>query len=318
MANEIANVLSYLNLYSETTWGTTPGSPTYVFCPVLSYDVRLRPERRNSAIYAGIRQRKHSRESRATVSGQIVVPFYGFRPSGQSISLAEYLIGWAFGQHETVNLASKGAEWAEGPNTANKRHTGLRINSATLAGSSDSGQITLTLDVIGVDEASVTTAQTLITDHEQLFEADFADTVASLDDGAGGSLAAVGIKAFEWRVTNNIQPEFVGGRRIALAPAGDRTETLTLTLKKNSATWDANRRDSDEIDYVGRLAMQGLHNGTGASGDYSKLQVDFAKLRYIDHEDDRDRSRFADLPLQFEVLKPDTSTNGSVLTWSEV
>lgn len=322
MANEIHGVKDYAFLYTESTWGTKPGSPTYVYCPVDSYGVRFRPQRRNSQPFTGLRQRKHGINYRGMPSGQMVAPLYGYQPPTIGVSLAQYLVDWGFGDDTAVALSSKGAEWAEGPNTANKRHHGLCVNQATLAGDEDSGRIVLTLDLMGVDEDGqdvVTSAQAIPSNMNRLVDFEFQDLAFQLDDGAGGSLATKGIRSFQWSVNNNLKYDYNGGRRPSVRAAGDRVEQFQCQFIKNSDVYDTFRRTSGDTRFVASLVLKGLHNGTGtALTNYTVLTINFNSLGFIDFEDNRDRNDFARVPIQFDVLKPDTSSNGTTRTWSEV
>lgn len=313
MANEIQPIKSYANFYNESTWATKPGSPSYVFCPVLNYGVQLRRESRNAATFTGLRQRKHGQHFRDTLSGGVTVPLYGWRPSGLSGSLAEYFLTWAFNTAapEGVMLASKGCEWAEGPDVANQRHHGLRVNSATLSGSADSGFIQLALDLIGKNDEAVTTAQSLPNDMEKCVEFEWADSTFTL----GGS--SVELRSFQLQIQNGLKGEFVGGRTISLLPASQRVVTLQLEFAKNASTWDVYRRTAADTETNAELVLKGLHNGTGATGDYAVGTITLSRIRYAMHEDQRGRDGISFLPLQFDVLKPDSSSTDVAIAWTE-
>ena len=315
MANEIQPIKSYAHFYNESTWATKPGSPSYVFCPVLNYGVQLRRESRNAATFTGLRQRKHGQHFRDTLSGGVTVPLYGWRPSGLAMSLAEYFLVWAFGSGgstDAVMLASKGVEWAEGPDVANQRHHGLRINSATLSGSADSGFVQLALDLIGKNDEAVTTAQTIPNDMEKCVEFEWADCAFEI----GGS--AVELRSFQLQIQNGLRGEFVGGRSISLLPASQRVVSLQMELVKSANTWDVYRRTAADTETNAELTLKGLHNGTGtAETSYAVSTITLPRIRYGMHEDQRGRDGLSFLPLQFDVLKPDSSSNDVAIVMSE-
>lgn len=312
MSGLISGNKSYLTLGAEATWGTTPGTPAYFHWPVTSYGVVLNAERRNTKTFTGVRQRRHGHNFRGMPAGQIVGPLYGWKASGAASTLAEYLTTWGMGSHETIELPSKFAEWAEGPDIANVRHNGLRVNSCTIEGSAG-GVITITLDVMGKTESALVTAQTLPTDRELCVEMDYEDCSFEL---AG---VAVTPMSFRWQVTNTLQAVYEGGRSPSVIAAGDRVETLMMSFLKQDDTYEAaNRAIGTDYELTGELVLKGLHNGTGATGDYTVGTVTFGRLQLVKPDQARNISTLYEHTLNFDVLKPDTSDNGSAVVWSEV
>lgn len=316
MANEIVGFKSHLALYSESEWGTKPETPVYVHCPVDDYSVRFRPENRQSQPFVGLRQRKHNRNFRGMPSGPLSCSLYGAEAeSSLNVSLAQYLLDWAFSDPETLALPSKGAQWAEGPNVANKEHNGLRVNQATLQGSSDSGVVSLALDLQGKTEATLETAQTLPVDRNKLIEFEFPDITFELGN-VGGALSEIAIDSFQIVRANNLQVKYLGSRNPVHITPGLCTETWQFSLVKNAATWDVVRRTlSTSAERHLRLTIKGLHNDTLASGDYAVCQIDGRCAGYVDHEDERSIEALLMQPLQFVVLKPDDSNNGLSFQW---
>lgn len=156
--------MSYLYLIDETSWGRWPASVSRYYLPVTQYDVFRRPEVRRSAVFCGVKQRKHSQVFRGGVSGSISCPLYGWDPAGaDSASLAQKVIEWGFSDQEQVCPLSKIAEWAVGPNTANRRAFGLRCNTATVSGDAESGAVVFSAELMGESEEiySTATASTL-------------------------------------------------------------------------------------------------------------------------------------------------------------
>ncbi len=302
---------SHLVLADEVTWGTTPGTPAYYHWPVSSYGVMLKPERRNSQVFAGIRQRRHGRNFRGNPAGQIVGCLYGYKPGGTALTLAQYLTTWGMSDWDVVEPASKLAEWAEGPNIANVRHNGLRVNGCTIEGSAG-GPITITLDVIGKTEAALVTAQTLPNDREMCVEMEFEDCSFTL---AG---SAISLLSFKWSVTNSLQVVYEGTRTPSQLPAMQRVETLTFQALKIDDVYEAaNRAMGTDYELTGGIVLKGPHHGTGSTGNYTLGTVAFPRLQLINPDQTRNINALYEHGLNFDVLKPDTSADASVVVWSE-
>lgn len=322
-----SNIKNGLHLYDESAWGTTPGTPTYVHVPHTGYGVQLRNERRTPAMYTGLRQQKGGRTFRGMPSGQLALPLFAWRPTGLTVSLAQWLLDWGFADaggtlHETLTLPSKGAEYSEGPNIANKRHTGLRVGTTTLSGG-DGGPVAVTLDLMGKDEVGGFTAQAIPADQEELTEFEFTDATFQIDNGAGGALVTLPIESFQLTVANNLVSQYVGSRRPTLIVPGARVTTFQVTPKKDDDTWDGRRRTitnaGAEPSYVAKLTLMGLHKGTGtALTNWTRVVIDLPMLKYVSHDDQRGRDEVPGLPLQFEAKKPDSLLNDVAVTWTDI
>lgn len=305
--------LSYLTLADETTWGTVPVSPTYVHCPVASYGVKLVTEHRQSDLYTGNEFQRHNQKRRGNPQGQLVAPLFGWHPSALSESLAQYLFDWAFDIPDTdpCTRPSKFAEWAEGPDVANRRHEGLRVASATLAGDSGSGQVTITLDLQGKDEDTFATAQTVPDDMNSLVDFDFSDVTLEL----GGS--PVAIRSFELTVDYSMQPLFENSKRPVYLLADMTSYTFNVTLAKEDDTYAALHRAQTDSEMTGVLSMQGSHEETGATGDDTKCVITMARLALIDNSPTFNKGQAVEEGLNFLVLKPDTTDEPLEVVWSE-
>lgn len=303
---------SYLVLGAETTWGTTPGTPVYYHVPVNAYGVVMKRDRRNAASFTGLRQRKHGKSYRGMPAGAISTNLHGYIPTGGAVSLAQYLIDWAFGQPEVVDLDSKFADWAEGPNVSNVRHNGLRVNTVALEGSADSGLITLNLDLMGKTEAALATAQTLPNDREKLVEFEFTDATFAI----GG--AAVSLRSFKYNLSNSLTATYLNATSPSHISAGSRVESLMFQLMKDADTYAAINRAFAESEFTGQIVLKGLHNGTGTGGtNYTVLTIDFARLAFVNNDDQRTLAALMESALNFDILKPDTSGDAVTFTWSE-
>lgn len=306
----ISTERSYAVLIDESTWATMPGSPVRVHVPVTSSNVRFHAKRRNAQQRVGLFQRKYGRNVSGNPTGQIVTPLYGWIPTGLTTSLAQWLLEWGALDQEVTFPRSKILEWAEGPDTANSRHLGLRVNSMTLAGSADNG-ITLTLELIGQDSVNFATANAKPDDRNKLVEFLFEDITFTLD----GSATPIG--SFQWQIQRGLQPTTWNSRRPQSLPKSQWVETFTVTPPKQGHAWEDKVRALDMQEVEAQLVLKGLHNGTGTEGtDFTVLTLDFPRLSLID-ADEQEANGIYNEPLTFDVLKPDTSDLSSTMTWTE-
>lgn len=301
---------SHAVFVNEATWATVPGSPTYVHIPVTSCNVRFKPVGRKTAqTRAGLFQRKHGNNPKGHPAGNIVSPLYGWWPAGAGMSAARFLLEWGALDHELVFPRSKILDWAVGPDVANRRHLGLRVNSMTLSGGD--GGIVLTLETIGQSSVPLTTAQTLPNDREKLVEFLFEDVVFTLDS------VVTPIGSFEWKIARGLQPQYWNAHNPQSLPKTSWIETFTVTPPKQTDDWEDLRDALGMTEKAATLVLKGLHNGTGGSGDWTVLTQTFPRLSLIDVDMQESNGIYSE-PLSFDVLKPDTSDLCSTSAWTEV
>lgn len=315
MANEILGAKKYLVLADETTWNTLPDTPAYNHIPVTDYGVRFKPQSRQANPYTGEFQRRHATNFRGMTQGNLVCPLYGWHPGSLDMSAAQYLMSWAFGNHETQDLPSKLAEWAEGPNVANKRHLGLRVNQATLAGSDDSGEIGLTLELMGGTEVGndiVTSAQSLPANRNKLVSFEFQDALFHL----GGN--AINLKSFQLQIQHALKVEYLNSFTPSILMKMQRVVTLMMTPLKNSDTYDALNRLHGMNEMTGEIVLKGLHNGTGtADTSWTVATITFPRLSLQNADTAGAKDDISTQPLRFSALKPDTSSNDMAIVWTD-
>lgn len=305
----ISTEKSYAVLIDESTWATMPGSPVRVHVPVTSCGVKFTPKRRNSQQRVGLFQRKYGRNLSGHPTGSIVTPLYGWIPTGLTTSLAQWLLEWGALDQEVTFPRSKILEWAEGPNTANSRHLGLRVNSMTLAGSADNG-ISLTLDLMGQSTINFATADALPDDRNKLVEFLFEDAALTLNS------VATPFSAFQWQIQRGLQPQYFDSRTPQALPKTQWIETFSVTPPKQGHAWEDLVRDLDMQEVPAQLVLKGLHNGTGGTGDFTVLTLDLPRLSLI-NADEQESNGIYNEPLTFDVLKPDTADLSSAMTWTE-
>lgn len=309
---EFVGAQQYLNLYAEATWGTKPGTPTYLFMPVQAFDAMLQPENRKARPFVGLFQEKHASNFRGAVSGPLTAFLHGWHSGGKS--LAEHLIDWAFDDPESTYLSSKGAEWAEGPNVSNKQLDGLRVNAATLQGSDDSGVIECNLDLMGKNEVTLATAQALPADMEGITHFEFGDSTLTIDT------VATPFQAFSLQRQNGLKPYYLGQRRPQLLPRTTNVSLFNFTIPKDSAAYDNFRRLSDGSakDFDIQLKIKGLHNGTGAvSTNYAAGTADMPKARFVSLTEAGGLEDLKMVSVQCVCLKPDSAENAVQWTWGD-
>lgn len=304
---------NYLSIVNEATWGTLPGSPTYFHLPVDTYSVKLKQDRRKANPMLGLLQEKHGQNWRGMPSGQLVTSMFGFQPPSQTFSLAELLTTWAFSELETLGTLSKSIEYAEGPNVKNKRHLGMRVASATIEGSADTGVITFSADLMGKDEVGQSTvgnAQAIPDDRNKIVEMQFADTVFTLD-----SVVTL-LKKFSLKIDHQLTVEYLNSRRPSLLLAKKSILTFQCVLMAGDDTYDAYNRIATMTELAGSLVIKGLHNGTGATGNYTVGTFTMPRMSFVNAGDEGGRD-IAFHPIDFDLLKPDTSGNALTVVWSE-
>lgn len=301
---------------SEATWGTKPGTPRYYHMPLDTYDVRLTRDHRNNTPYLGQKARKHGRAYRGMPSGSFGGKLHGYWPSGATRSLAQFLMDMAFGLPDSNFINSFGAEDAQGPDTANKQHNGLRINRFTLSGSDQSGVVEFTADVMGKSEATVGTAQTVPNDLEKLLDFEFPDATMELDLAGGTSYTEHEIESFQLVRDNMLRPKYLNSREPTALASGGRETTLQLSIPKHANTWDGYARTLTADTFIsGRLTLLGLHNGSAAN-NYTKVVIVFPRLRFVDPSDRHNVNDYSMTTLDFQCLKPDSASAEISLTWS--
>lgn len=314
MTNPILGELSYLSACTESSWGTLPGSPSWVPLPVLTYGVRFNTERRKSAAFVGVLEEKHSQAIWGMPSGQISTPLYGWHPENASMSQMQWLLAFMLGSSgtglESTTRPPRAFFWAEGPNTSNKIHTGMVCGGFTLSGSAG-GAVQLQIDVSGYDEIGMDsagneadTAPTIPADRRKLTEVLFEDCALTL----GGS--ATTMKSFSIKGNFNLaigredshRPTFMIGKKSVI--------DASFTIRKTDDTWDAfNRTTDNEVETTAALVLKGLHRGDGTGGtDWTVATLSFSRLN-LQNAPTEGGMDLQYLNLAFSALKPDSSSN---------
>lgn len=310
---------SFLTLVDEETWGDYPEEDVVeIHVPVDTYDVEQVNENRAAQPYVGERQRYHTRNHRGMPQGPISSMLFGWRQAGQTKSLAQHLIEFGFAGPNTRFRSSKSGNWYEGGGVSSQRHTGLRVNQATLAGQSG-GAVTIALDVLGRMQYGadvVGAAPTIPFDRKQLIEFDFSDAVLNL---AGQN--DVVFSGFSLVTNHNLEVDYYNSKTPRTMPAGDTIETLQLDIPKTSNIWDETIRalDVEEQEVAASIVLKGLHRGTGAADtEWCRITIAMGRLSLTGAKTGRGRNILRQ-PLQFNVLKPQSDgINNIVWTFADV
>ena len=225
---------------------------------------------------------------------------------------------WVFSNPNTVcGLPSKVVEWAEGPDVCNKRTLGATVGGATLAGSDDNGAaITLSLDLMGANEDTVTTAQAIPAGLSSLSEFLFSRATFKII-ASGGTLATQAIKSFSWGLNRNLSPIFNGSFNPSYFRPAKPTHTFQISVEKADGTWDAIRRLQTPANYHAELTLKGLHQGTGATGTYATCVIDIPKMSFRGAGENYVRNGVLVQNLSFAPMKPNTSDASFTMTWGE-
>lgn len=299
---------SYLFIAPETVWGVADDPPVYIPLPVDSYGAIFTRTGRNSRPALGIVDEVHNAMFNGALAGQVVLPWYGFEPSGSSTPLAKTITDWAF-SNLVDEMPSYQCEWAEGPDVANVLHSGMRVNQVTLAGDAASNRIMWTLDLMGQNETALATAQALPDDRNKAVEAKYSEITFTL----GGS--PIKLASFSVQQQNSLSAHFNNGDTCDYLTGGDRARLLQFTPVQTGDTWGANNRQFDEVETSATIVIKGRHNGTGASGVFWQHTISMGRIAFINSEEQRGRE-LKKQPLNFRILKPQSSTAAIVHSWS--
>lgn len=309
----------YLQMEKEVTWGTKPASAD-IYVPYTTFDVSTKVQSQQADLFNGGRQRRHNRIFKATADGSLVLPLWAQHVSSKSI--AQHLIEWAISAPAGIDLDSWSMDRYEA-GVDNKRYLGTRVNSMTLAGDADSGNITLTLALIAKQESggvSVTAAPaTAPQPIDFVFsDVDFYLSSESEGESASSSSEAVSIRSFSLTVNNNLQVYHTDGYWPALVPAGMRTVDFQFSLFNSANTYDALRRTSAVTNRAGHLRLKGSHGGSGASGTQTEIDLYFDKLNFANASDQAALNELSNQSVDWIALKPSTTENELEITYSLV
>jgi len=312
----LANSQYYLMLADESTWGTV--GTTWYHLPVNKYGVKFRPSSRQARPKAGTMQGKHFSNTKGMVAGSIDTALYGFAAGASTtVSLMEKLLTWGFGDSESVCTSSKSSEWGlAGTDYGNKQHLGMRVDSVVLRGSEDQDFISMTLNVVGQNESNSTFAmEALPSDANGITEVEFTNVDFYIGANSG-SLALLPIRAFVLQRNRKQQVHYLGSNRPTYIGAAVCETNLVIAPMKLDRDNDVLLRALGSQEQYGRLIIKGSHVGTLSTGDLAVAQIDMPRMSLMDKDDTDDREGFTFEQLQWSVIKPDTTDNSVVLTYS--
>lgn len=315
MANEILGSLSSVTCHVEGTWGTRPGSPAYFYLPVENFGIKTNNQLRSNQPYMGGRFVKHRQAFNGYPSGSIGGPLCGWYDSDLSTSLAEEIFKMAYAAVSGNESRSWGIDWAQGPDTANKSFRGMRCDQFTVTGSAQSGRVEWSMNMVGKDEATLSTAQSVPNDLEKLLDFAFPDMTLSIES------SAIKISQFTLTRSLNQKVKFLNGYAPNCIKVGNIVDTLTVQFLKNASTYDAVVRAMASAGtmstYDVDIVLLGNHNGTGTNTN-TRLALDLPRCSLDDANDVISPDDVFEQGLTFQVLKPDSSTAAVTATWDTV
>lgn len=295
----------YVVTAAESAWGTTPGSPTYIYVPVKDYTVRSRPIIVTPEQYTGFRQRRHQRITGHSIDGTMDMNLLSYHVSSKSI--AQRMLEYCFDSPSGQDLASFLAEPYD-VDIDNKRHNGLRVDTATIAGQ-EGGIITLTMGLKGKTETGGITAQALSATAPQPVEFLFKDVSFSI-----GGVAAT-ICDFNLTIMNNLIVKYCNSDTPTFIVAGERHVDFSFGLYKTDNTFDALNRSTSIPNTTMQLVLTGSHNGTGATGTNTTITFDFDRANFGDADGSGALSDLWKMSNKYMILKPSTSDNDVDITY---
>lgn len=297
----------YLFAYAESSWGVLPGAPDYFYVPMTDVTLAMAEEQTEHDPYTGDRQRRYSENTRGMVTGQLSMHFSGIKPAAISVSIAQFFIERALSAPAGTELDSFGLELYDG-GVDNKRWSGCRINTMTIAGNEADG-ITLTFDIIAKEETGGITVQANPADKSKLRKAIFQNCTFQLAAGA------VKPDDFSIAVANNLVPKYQGQTRLQLLGSGPRNVDYDITLTKSANTYDVIRRSEGMNEQTAQLILKALQDD---GNTFTQLQIDFARFSIIGVNETAPKTEFVTQALSGPVLKPDSATHELATTWSDV
>jgi hypothetical protein len=291
----VGGVDNYVNIYSESTWGTRPASPTVLNLPVTGYTVTSQRNSRQTQAHYGQFGAVWTHHVNGMPAGQLTGELCGVEPTGSSTSLADTIVAWAFGSETSKFLPSYGIEAIEG-GIADHQHNGMRINTFTLTGA-ESQSVNYVLDLMGKSESVLGDTATAMSIDMKGFPAfEFSDASITI----GGT--AYDMKSFQIQRQNNLKTHYAGSTNPTVMVRGSRLTSFQCVLFKQNDDWDEIRRAFTETDVAIVLTIKGRHAGTGASGTYRKFVFTMPAARYLVPSDAHAFDDLTTVTLPFQCL----------------
>jgi len=229
----VLGAMQKLRFVEEETWGSLPGSPSYIGLPISEdgYTLGLRGGYHFPAVKIGSYQRKYSAAVGRNLEGSLLV---GVWPE-----LAQYLFDFALGRDENGELPSYAFEFSS-PGVEAKRHLGCKVDTLTISSAAASPGLQLAFDLIGKAEEEITdfSAPSIPAGVPFVFQH------ATFEiDGEGSE----GVEAFSIEVANNLTRGPHGSElSIAYLLAGLEVVTGTATVLYDRSTYNEHIRQASQ------------------------------------------------------------------------
>lgn len=293
----VAGSDNYVNIYTESTWGTRPASPTVINLPVTNYGVAMTRHARQSQPHYGQFGAVSTHHVNGMPAGQITGELSAIEPSGSTTSLAKSLLDWVFGAETSKLLPSMGIEFIQG-GIADRQHNGMRVNQFTLTGA-EGQAVTYSLDVMGKTESALGAAATAMGIDMKGFPGfEFSDVTLTL----GGT--AYDIKSFQLQRQHNLKTHYSGSTSPIALVKGNRLTSFQCVAFKQTDDWDDIRNSFTETNISNVLTIKGRHGGTSASGTFLQIAITMPNSRYLVPQDAHAYEDLSTVTLPFQCMIP--------------
>jgi hypothetical protein len=298
----------------ETTWNTYNGSGTLVYVPVTDYGVTITQQYNQAELYTGVVDLVHNQPVSASIGGSIACPLWTNKVSSKSI--AQWLIDWGLNRSSPSVLDSYSAVLAEEAISTSRRHTGLTVNTMTIAGTNSQG-VAISLDVLGGGEASTGSIPGVPETAPPPFGVMFNGYGGGvngvemyIDSGTSSVLATTGeqIRSFNLVVNNTATAYYTNSYFPTAIGAGRRKVGFNFQVFKDSDAWDLLRRSSAANEFHIKLMLK----GPDGLGSYSTITFEMERASFSGCTDQHQLDQYTEQGLAMMALKPGYSGHGAI------
>lgn len=300
----------YTYFRAENTWGTKDGAGTDIYIHHTVNDISVKNQSYEAALFTGLRQKKHRRNTKATIDGSIQSPLWAHQYNSKSV--AQYFIEAAVSGPSSPTLSSfTGMVYDNGND--DKRHLGLRVNSLVIAGSGDGdGTLTMNAGFMGKEEqneASIPSIGNPIFPREFTYdEVEFYLGDYSQGESASSSSDIIRPRNFELSITNNLQAYHTNSFFPSHLVAGGRAVGLKFGVFKEDDTYDAAKRTNTPLIKSAHIVLKGNHGGTGTNTK-TRIDIYIDHLEFVTATDTREYGGLTTVNTEWVALKPTSSEN---------
>lgn len=290
-----------LHFIEETTYGTTPSTPTWTPCPITGVSLGMTKDAIEAGKLRADRQVEDLRHGNKQIGGEI----NGELEYGAYDDLLEAM---AMGTWST-NVLRTGTtrrsftfeRFFDLATDEYHRYTGCEVNSMTLSVQPNS-MVGLTFGVIGQDMSTNTTQVASSTYSADLGNSPFDSFTGSITEG-GSAIADVTAIELNWE--NGIEPAFVVGSALTIQPSDGKsrlTGSLTAYFQSKALYDKFLNETSSEIVF------------TLTDVDSQSIQFDIPNIKYTAGNPDVSGEGPVTVALEFTALYNAADTSQVVIT----